>query len=105
MKKKTKDAVKILRHMFVDGDPQAKKILEEINAEDEIARKIYKLRTLAGLTQKELAELVGTQPSAISRLEDADYDGHSLSMLRRIAEALNQKLEISFVPIEGEEAA
>jgi hypothetical protein len=32
-------------------------------------------------------------------LEDADYDGHSLSMLQKIAGALNQKVEIKFSAI------
>jgi transcriptional regulator with XRE-family HTH domain len=53
-----------------------------------MARKIYDLRTKAGLTQQELAARVGTTRSAISRLEDADYNGHLPSMLKRIAEAL-----------------
>jgi hypothetical protein len=37
----------------------------------------------------------------ISRLEDADYDGHSLKMLLRIAAALNQQLEVHFTPLRG----
>jgi hypothetical protein len=45
-----------------------------------------------------LAELVGTTESAISRQEDAAYDGHSLTMLRRIAAVLNQRVEVRFVP-------
>ncbi|MEA5478043.1 hypothetical protein VB774_10470 [Pseudanabaena galeata UHCC 0370] len=45
---------------------------------------------------------VGTKQSAIARLEDADYDGHSLSMLQKIAGALNQKVEIKFSAIELE---
>jgi transcriptional regulator with XRE-family HTH domain len=53
---------------------------------------VHDLRTEAGLTQKELADLVGTTQSVISRLEDADYEGHSLFMLRRIATALKQRL-------------
>jgi transcriptional regulator with XRE-family HTH domain len=63
----------------------------------EIARKIYDLRTKAGLSQRELAKRVGTSASAICRLEDADDDGHSLSMLKRIAEALDKRVEIRFV--------
>ncbi len=35
----------------------------------------------------------------IARLEDADYQGHSLTMLHRIATALNQRLEIAFAPV------
>lgn len=70
---------------------------EVINAE--IARKVYDLRTKAGISQRELAKRVGTSASAICRLEDADYDGHSLYMLKRIAQALDQRVEIRFVPI------
>ena len=69
---------------------------EVLNAE--IARKIYELRTKAGLSQRELAKKVGTTASTICRLEDADYDGHSLYMLKRIAEALDKRVEIRFVP-------
>ncbi len=46
------------------------------------------------MSQKELAELIGTTQSVISRLEDADYEGHSLSVLSRIAKAMNQKLTV-----------
>jgi hypothetical protein len=44
---------------------------------------------------------IGTQQSVISRLEDADYEGHSLSMLQSIAQALNQRLELNLVPLGG----
>jgi transcriptional regulator with XRE-family HTH domain len=66
-----------------------------------VARKIYDLRMQANLTQGELAKLVGTSTSVISRLEDADYEGHSLAMLRRIAAALNKRVEIRFVSLKG----
>ena len=64
-----------------------------------IARKIHELRTGASLTQTQLAKLIGTTASVICRLEDAGHEGHSLAMLRRIADALNQRVEIRFVPI------
>ena len=57
------------------------------------------LRLRAGLTQRQLAKLVGTTASATCRLEDAEYAGHSLAMLNRIASALKQRVEIRFVPI------
>ena len=69
-------------------------------ANAEVARKLYDLRMQAGLTQAALAKLVGTTASVISRLEDADYDGHSLAMLRRIAAGLNKRVEIRFVPLK-----
>jgi hypothetical protein len=49
------------------------------------------------LTQRQLARLVGTTASVICRLEDADYEGHYLAMLHRIAAALNRRVEIRFV--------
>lgn len=66
----------------------------------EIAQMIYDARTAAGLTQTALADLVGTQQPVISQLESADYEGHSLSMLQRIAGALKLKVELRLVPEE-----
>jgi transcriptional regulator with XRE-family HTH domain len=56
-------------------------------------------RLEAGLSQAELARRVGTTQSAISRLESADYTGHSLSALRRIAAVLGCKVLVDIVPM------
>ena len=97
--KPTRDAVEILHRRSYEGKPARLKSLEESRANEEIARKIQELRAAAALTQTQLAKLIGTTASVICRLEDADYGGHSLAMLRRIAGALNQRVEIRFVPI------
>ncbi len=62
------------------------------------AQIILEAREAAGLTQRQLAELVGTKQPAIARLEDADYEGHTLSMLQRIADALGQRLLLRMEP-------
>ncbi len=93
------DAVDILHRRFYEGKPARLKPLAEARANEEIARKIHELRTAASLTQTQLGRLIGTTGSVICRLEDADYEGHALAMLRRIAGALNQRVEIRFVPI------
>jgi DNA-binding XRE family transcriptional regulator len=90
-------AAAYLYKRYVAGDPAREQSYEEEVINAEIARKIYNLRTKAGLTQQELASKIGTSKSAICRLEDADYDGHSLSMLKRIAEALDKRVQIRFV--------
>jgi DNA-binding XRE family transcriptional regulator len=95
----TTDGIEILHRRYYEGRPERLAALEKARAEDTIARKIYELREDAGLTQARLAKLVGTTASVISRLEDADYEGHSLSMLTRIAAALDKKVELRFVPI------
>jgi DNA-binding XRE family transcriptional regulator len=84
---------------YIGKDPEQIRQYEEEVVNAEIARKVYDLRTKAGISQRELARRVGTSASAICRLEDADYDGHSLYMLKRIAEALDQRIEIRFIPI------
>jgi DNA-binding XRE family transcriptional regulator len=94
-KRTTSNAVEILRNRYVKGDPERKASVETERVNAEIARLIYTMRTEAGLTQARLAEIVGTTQSVISRLEDSDYDGHSLSLLNRIAEALHKKLTIA----------
>jgi len=99
MTKPTSDAVEVLHRRFYEGKPSRLKDLEEARANEEIARKIYELRTAAGLTQTQLAKHIGTTASVICRLEDADYEGHSLAMLRRIGVALNQRVQIRFVPL------
>jgi DNA-binding XRE family transcriptional regulator len=96
--KPTANAVEILHRRYYHGKPDRLAGLEEARANDEVARKIYALRTEMGMTQRKLADLVGTTASVICRLEDADYEGHSLAMLRRIAVALDKRLEIRFVP-------
>lgn len=60
-----------------------------------VSKLIRRLRKEAGLTQSELAERVGTTQSVISRLENDDYEGHSLSMLYRISAALSRKIALT----------
>jgi len=97
-KRKTTDAIDIIHERYFRGKPDMLEMLEEARVNDDIARKIYNFRTAGGLTQRQLAKLVGTTASVICRLEDADYEGHSLAMLIRIAAALNKRVKIEFVP-------
>ncbi len=97
---KTTDALQLLRNRYFKDDPDFEKDFNEEMANLQVAHKIFHLRAKAGLTQKQLAGLIGTTPSVISRLEDADYEGHSLAMLRRIAEALGKRVEIRFVTVK-----
>jgi DNA-binding XRE family transcriptional regulator len=84
---------------YIGDDPELQAVYEQTLADSQVAQKIYDLRTNADLSQRALAKLVGTTASVICQLEDADYHGHSLSMLRRIAAALDKRVEIRFVPL------
>ncbi len=93
----TKDALRILGK--VTGNNEAVKTgIAQAKINFEVAQMIYDARTKAGLSQSELAELIGSKQPVIARLEGADYEGHSLTMLQRIAAALQHRLELRFVP-------
>jgi len=67
----------------------------------DVALEIAALRQQAGLSQKDLAKLLKTSQQQISRLESPGYEGHSLSTLRRVAEALHARVWVVFEPVEG----
>jgi ribosome-binding protein aMBF1 (putative translation factor) len=96
---KKKDALDRLTDKFVGGDPKRQAMLEDEIVNVEAAQLVYDLRKKAGLSQRELAKKVGTTASVICRMEQADYEG-SLPMLRRIAGALNRRLELRAVPMK-----
>jgi len=99
-RKKTRDALEIVDRMVGD-DAELRSAIEEETVNSRVAGLLHAARSSAGLTQKELAKLAGTTQSVIARLESADYEGHSLSMLIRIAEALDNRLVIDLVPRNG----
>ena len=100
---KTRNALKILER--VTGNSATMKAgIAQAKVNLEVAQMIYDARTTAGLSQSELAALIDSKQPVIARLEDADYEGHSLTMLRRIAAALEQRLELRFVPKKRHQA-
>ena len=95
--KKTRRALELIAR-DVGGDPSFRARVEAEKFNAQVARLILDARVAAKLTQKQLADLAGTTQPVIARLEDADYEGHSLSMLRRIAAALDRRIEVRFAP-------
>jgi len=94
---KTKNALKILEKV-TGNSPALRDEISNARINLEVAQMIHDGRTKAGLSQRQLADLIGSKQPVIARLEDADYEGHSLTMLQRIAGALEQRLEVRFVP-------
>jgi len=92
---RTKNLADVIRAKLAT-DPELAEGVEQEAFNADLATKVYEARRAARLTQKQLADRVGTQQSVISRIEDADYDGHSLGLLKRIASALSLKLRVEF---------
>jgi len=74
----TRDALEIIDKTLIGDNSELRELVEQATINARVARIIYDARKAAGLTQKQLAELIGTDQAVISRLEDSDYDGHSL---------------------------
>jgi ribosome-binding protein aMBF1 (putative translation factor) len=93
-------AVQELYDELVGDDTAAQEEFEEGLVNIEAAQLIHDMRTMAGLSQRALARKVGTSASAINRLESADYEGHTIAMVRRIATALSRRLELRAIPVK-----
>lgn len=94
---KSKNAVKIPRRITGNNELVKAGIVRAM-LNFEVAQMIYDARTKAGLSQGQLAALIGSKQLVIAWLEDADYKGYTLTMLQNIAAALDQRLEVRFVP-------
>jgi DNA-binding XRE family transcriptional regulator len=78
-------------------DPEFKKHYQEERQALKLAMKIAELRDQKGLSQQELAKLMGTSQQAISRIESGEYEGFTLKTLEKIAEATGMRVKIEFV--------
>ena len=87
-------------------DWEAKKLKDEdflaAAKELEPGYQVARLRILRGLTQSQLAEMVGTRQPSIARLENGSSTP-SLSFLNKVASALNAKIEFRLKPDNNNE--
>lgn len=78
-------------------DPEFKAHYEEERQALKLAIMIAELREKKGLSQQQLAKLMGTSQQAISRIESGKYEGFTLKTLEKIAEATGMRVKIEFV--------
>ncbi len=97
------EGLQALYDRYIGDDPKRVNAFEVARSNAEIAQSVYNLRTEAGFSQRALAQRVGTTASVICRLEDSEYEGHSLLMLQRIAAAVGKQVEIRFTPSSAQE--
>jgi len=94
-----KDKVRTFRSRLREDlkDPEFKAHYLEERQALKLAMKIAKLREKKGLSQQQLAKLMGTSQQAVSRIESGEYEGFTLKTLEKIAEATGTKVKIEFV--------
>ena len=78
-------------------DPEFKAHYQEERKALKLAMKIAKLREKKGLSQQQMAKLMGTSQQAVSRIESGEYEGFTLKTLEKIAEATGMRVKIEFV--------
>lgn len=98
-RKRTTDALEIIERRYYSGKPERQAALQKARIHAQIAQEIYALRSRLGWTQAELAARAGTSISAISRMESADYDGHSMNTFLKVMAALNRRVEFRTSPL------
>lgn len=83
-------------------EPGYEAAFEEAMERHDIARRLAKLRAVSGLSQLQLAKKLHTSQAAISRLESADYEGHTISTLKKYLHAVGATMTITFhrAPVE-----
>jgi transcriptional regulator with XRE-family HTH domain len=79
-------------------DPAFARRYRQADAEWNVALQLVALREACGLTQREVARLAGTTQQQISRMECAEYEGHSLSMLRKVVAVLGGSVHVRIEP-------
>lgn len=75
-------------------DPEYKRLSDELEPQFQIARQMIGARLKQNITQKELAKKMKTGQAVISRLEGMSSKP-SISLLERVARALNIKFNIT----------
>jgi transcriptional regulator with XRE-family HTH domain len=78
-------------------DAEFKAYYQEERQALKLAMKIAKLREKKGLSQQQMAKLMGTSQQAVSRIESGEYEGFTLKTLEKIAKATGTKVKIEFV--------
>ena len=101
---KISSATAILDEM-IGTDILLREAIAEQRINTHVARMVYEARTSAGLSQTQLAKKIGVKKSVIEQLEDADYEGNSLTILQRIGEALGRKVSIEWATLVAPDGA
>jgi transcriptional regulator with XRE-family HTH domain len=87
LEKKKKWRIREYRHAYMDAA-----------VEQGVAWQIKINREQRNLTQTELAKIIGSKQSSISRAEDPSYGRHNLETLMKIAHVFDCALQVKFIP-------
>lgn len=98
MKRKKDDLDRTIEKILKE-DPSFQEELDKAGQAWDIAFQMSDLRKKLGLTQTQLAKLVGTRQSNIARIEAADYTGYTLKTLEKVTRALKARVEIKIIPL------
>ena len=87
-------------HTKLRKNPKFREAYDEQSPEFDRVRSIIEARIRNNMSQADLARMVHTHQPSIARLENPEYQGGTLSMLRKVAEATHSRLVIKLEPKE-----
>ncbi len=94
--KKTTDALEIINNL-IGQDTQMQQMVIESYLNAEVGQLIYDARNQVGLTQQQLAEMIGVERSIIDDLEAGDYEDNALIMLQKVTVVFKQRIKIELI--------
>lgn len=78
------------------ADPEVRRLYDDMEAEYQVISEVIGKRLEKKMSQKQLADKMGTKQSAISRLESGSSNP-SINFLSKVAKALGGELQIKIV--------
>ncbi len=94
----SKDWIDLLERRERAAEARDALLAQQAVAPEEVhlGRAITRARKISGLSLEELAEKIGTTSTTLRQLERSESSGHSLNLLKRVAEALSMQLNVGF---------
>lgn len=102
-RKKVTDAVELMDRWY-GSIPGWDDMVAEEELNMQIGQAVYDLRHKVGLSQTDLAKLTGTTQAIISKVENADYDGNPMEILKRVCFAVHVTIRISCAPVQQQDS-
>ena len=88
------DAVELMDRWY-GNIPHWDDLVAEEEFKMQVGQAVYDLRNAVGMSQADLARLIGANQATVSKVENADYDGHTIEVLKRVCFALHTKISIN----------
>ena len=93
-KGRVKDAVELIEKWY-GQTPGWNEMVAEEQLKMDVGQVVCDLRTSLGMTQSEFADLVKVKQPIISEIENANYNGNTIEIFKRVCLALHMRIRVT----------